>query len=96
MNNAIITQMPTLCVPEKLEKKELIEQVNYLQDECILTGQRLHETSCRLSDLVVMANVLASHIGALVDSYEAGDQAAILLQVKKLAESRAAQRAKVH
>lgn len=94
--NATITQMPTLCAPEKLSKEELIKQVNYLQDAVFEQGQHLHEESSERAQACIIANHLASQLHALMDSYDAGDQAAILLQVKNLSEQRIKQKAKVH
>lgn len=98
MNGATITMIPTLCNPEKLSKEELIEQVSYLQDAIFEQGQKLHEESSERAQACIIANHLASQLHALMDS-DAGDQAAILLQVKNLSEQRAKQskqKAKVH
>ncbi len=86
MNNATITQMPTLCVPEKLDRKEAIDHINYLQNSILEQGQTLHDVCCKLHDMNKMALHLESLLGALVDSYDAGDQAAILHQIKQLSE----------
>lgn len=96
MNGATITMMPTLCNPEKLSREELIKQVNYLQDVVFEQGQKLHEESSERAQACIIANHLASQLHALMDSYDAGDQAAILLQVKNLSEQRTKQKAKVH
>lgn len=83
-----ITMMPTLCVPEKLDKKALIDQVNYLQDAIMQQGDQLHDAKCRLAETSKLANTLADHLYKLADAYDAGDQASILLQVKHLSERR--------
>lgn len=94
--SATITQLPTLCSPEKLSKKELIDQVNYLQEATMQQGQQLHDVNCKMAETCIIANHLASQLHALADSYDAGDQAAILLQIKNLSEQRIKQKAKVH
>ncbi len=96
MNGATITQMPTMCVPERLSKKELVEQYKYMEETAFNQGQMLHEVNVKLGETCIIANQLASVLWALVDSYDAGDQAAILLQIKKLSEQRSSQKAKVH
>jgi hypothetical protein len=96
MSGATITQMPTLCVPEKLNKQELIDQVIYLQKAIFQQGQQLHEANSLQHQTCIIANHLASQLHALMDSFDAGDQAAILLQLKELAESRTKRKAKVH
>lgn len=96
MNGPIVTQLPTLCAPEKLSREELIKQVNYLQDAVFEQGQHLHEEKAERSQACAIANHLAAQLHALIDSYDAGDQAAILLQVKNLSEQRAKQKAQVH
>lgn len=97
MNGPTITQMPTLCAPEKLDRKALIEQVNYLQEHLLKEGQMLHEVSHKLHEMIDLSHALSSHLYALCDSYDAGDQAAVLLQVKKLSERRAEfKKEKVH
>lgn len=97
MNNDLtITRLPTLCNPEKLTPKELREQYLRLEEDAIRQGIELSEVSAKLHQMNCLAQQLSSVLYALCDSYEAGDQAAILLQVKKLAERRIQQKAKVH
>lgn len=96
MNGATITRLPTLCVPEKLSREQLVEQVNHLQDSLLMQGHKLHEESVKLAETRVIANHLATQLQVLMDSCDAGDQAAILLQVKKLAQQRTAKKGRVH
>ena len=88
MNGPTITMMHTMCTPEKLGKKELVEQVNYLQDAMLQHGQSLHEANCKLAETCRLANTLADHLYKLADAYDIGDQSSILLQVKHLSERR--------
>ena len=96
MKGLTVTMLPTMCAPEKLSREQLVEQVTYLQEEIFKQGQVLHDVCCKLADMSKMAHRLDSLLGALVDSYDAGDQAAILLQIKRLSEPRTEQKAKVH
>lgn len=96
MNSATITKCVTLCTPEKLSREELIAQVNYLQDAALKDFLVMSDVNSTLNEVRGVAHRLDAMLGALVDSYDAGDQAAILLQVKKLSEQRAARKAKVH
>jgi hypothetical protein len=90
--NFSITEMPTLCTPEKLNRKQLIEQVNYLQKEAFEQvmdlDSRLGECSEKLYQTHKIAGQLNAQLLALCDSYDAGDQAALLLQLKKLSDRR--------
>lgn len=90
MNRAIITSLPTLCNPEKFDLKELREQYKLLEGDAIRQAQQLSDVCAKLHEMNVLAQDLSAIIYALCDSYEAGDQAAILLHVKKLAERRKA------
>lgn len=88
MNGATVTQLPTLCNPDMLTHEELIEEYKYMEDAMFHQSQTLHEVSSKLHEMNTLAHNLSSIIYALCDSFDAGDQAAILLQVKKLAEQR--------
>lgn len=88
MTHATITPMPTLCNPEKLNAKELVEHINYLQDAVLQQGQALHDTSVKLGEMCGLANTLASHLYALVDAFDEGDQKAIAVQLTMLSERR--------
>lgn len=96
MNDHIVTKFPTLCNPEKLNREELIRHVNYLQDTALMESLKMNELSGKLGEICGIAHRQDAMLCALVDSYDAGDQAAILLQVKQLSEQRAARKAKVH
>lgn len=96
MNGVTITKCVTLCNPEKLSREELIAQVNYLQDAALKDAITMSEVVSSRNEICGVAHRLDAMLGALVDSYDAGDQAAILLQVKQQSEQRAARKAKVH
>lgn len=87
-NDIIITKIPTLSVPEKLSKAELIVQCNYLQDEARKLSLQNHELKTKLLEAVGIVNREYAILAALADSYDAGDQAAILLQIKQLSDRR--------
>ena len=88
MNGATVTMLPTFCNPEKLTHEKLIEQYKYMEEMAFMQGQALHAMETKLVEALGYANVLGSNLGALVDAYDAGDQAAILLQIKRLSETR--------
>ena len=88
MNNATITPMPALCNPEKLNAKELVAHINYLQDAVLQQGQAMHDTSIQLGEMCGIAKTLASHLYALVDAFDEGDQKAIAVQLTMLSERR--------
>lgn len=88
MNGQTITMMPTMCIPEKLNKKELVEQYKYMEGQAFKQGQALHDVCCKLHDINKMALHLESLLGALVDSYDANDQEAIAVQLKAVSERR--------
>lgn len=96
MNGVTVTQCATICTPEKLTREELIDQVHYLQESALKDFMAMSEVNGRLQEVSGVAHRLDSMLCALADSYDAGDTAAILLQVKKLSEQRAARKAKVH
>jgi hypothetical protein len=96
MNDLLITRLPTLCNAEKLTPAELLQQYQRLEGEAIDQAQKLSDVCAKLHQMNVLAHNLSAALYALCDSFEAGDQAAILLQVKQLSERRAAQKAKVH
>lgn len=97
MSDFIITRLPTLVNIDKMSLAELIQQYQILEGDAIGQAQQLSDACAKLDTLV---HNLSSMIYALIDSYDAGDQAAILLQVKKLSEQRkdfaAKGKAKVH
>lgn len=88
MNGAIITRLPTLCNPDKLGLAELREHYKRLEGDAIDQAQQLSDACAKLHEMNVLAQNLSAILYALCDSYEAGDQAAILLQVKKLSDRR--------
>lgn len=100
IEDLLITRLPTLANIEKMGLKELREQYKLLEGDAISQAQQI-SNAC--AQLVVMVQTLQDYnaiFGTLCDSYEAGDQAAILLMVKKLSEKRTdfneKQKAKVH
>ena len=88
MNGFSITKCATLCSPEKLTREQLIEQVNYLQQDALEVTMTLSNVKAKLGEMVGVANRLSVQLYALCDSYDEGDQAAILLQVKDLSDRR--------
>jgi hypothetical protein len=96
MNGATVTQCATICTPEKLTREELIAQVHYLQESALKDFMAMSEVRSRLQKVTGVARRQDAMLCALADSFDAGDQAAILLQVKNLSEQRAARKTKVH
>jgi len=92
----LITRLPTLVDIDKMGLKELREQYKRLEGEAIDQSQKLSDVCAKLHEMNVIAHNISSLIFALCDSYEAGDQAAILLQVKNLSDQRKAPKRKVH
>lgn len=91
-----VFQLPTMCAaPETMTTDKLIAHVHYLQREILGHAELMADLMQRHHDAVGVANAVTAKLLALVDSYDAGDQAAILYQVKQLAESRTAQK-RVH
>jgi hypothetical protein len=88
MNGVTITMLPTLCAPQMLNKKELVEQVNYLQDAILRQGQTLNDVSSKLGEMCLLANTLSSQLYALIDSFDANDREAITLQLRQMSERR--------
>ena len=97
--NLLITQLPTIVNIEKMGIKKLREHYKLLEGDAISQAQQLSDALAALHCLTHTLRDYNATLGALCDSYEAGDQAAILLMVKKLAEKRtdfsAKQKAKV-
>jgi hypothetical protein len=100
MNDLLITRLPTLVNTDKMGIKELREQYKLLEGDAISQAQQLSEACAKLHSINAIAHDYSITFATLCDSYDAGDQAAILLMVKKLSEKRAAylgkQKAKVH
>ncbi|MBA4381802.1 MAG: hypothetical protein C0406_04480 [Sideroxydans sp.] len=100
MNNLLITRLPTLVNIEGMGIKELREQYKRLEGEAIDQSQQLSQVCNKLHQMNKFADYVSSELAVLIDSYDAGDQAAILLQLKKHSEKRkdwrADQKAKVH
>jgi hypothetical protein len=91
-----ITCLPTFCNVDKMGLKEVREQYKLLQADSIRQGIQLSEVSTKLHQMNRAALNLDATLCALVDSYEAGDQAAILLHLKNMAEHRNAKKARRH
>lgn len=100
MSDLLITRLPTLVNTDKMGIKELREQYKRLEGEAIDQGQRLSEVCAALHRMNQTAHDYSITFATLCDSYEAGDQAAVLLMVKRLSEKRAdfkaKQKVKVH
>jgi uncharacterized coiled-coil protein SlyX len=97
MNSPIITMMPILCDEKKLDQKELVEQINYLQDAILRQDSTLLELSVMLAKMNHLANILNTHLYVLLDSFEENDDVAISVYLKKLSDLRkSAGKVKVH
>jgi hypothetical protein len=96
MNDLFITRLPTLCNVEKLSHAELKEQYTRLEGEAIEQAQQIGELKTALHRMNVTAHDYSITFATLCDSFDAGDQAAILLMVKKLSEKRIEWKARVH
>ena len=98
MSNLLITRLPTLVSIEGMGIKELREQYKRLEGEAIDQAQQLSEVAAALHRMNQTAHDYSITFATLCDSFEAGDQVAILLMVKKLCEKREQykQKAKVH
>lgn len=100
MSDLLITRLPTLVNTEKMGIKELREQYKLLEGDAISQAQQLSDVKAALHRINVIAHDYSVTLARLCDSFDAGDQAAILLMVKQLAEKRrdwhAKQKAKVH
>jgi hypothetical protein len=96
MNDLIITRLPTLVNVDKLDLAELREQYSRLEGDAIDQAQQLSDARAKLHEANQIIRDYAITFGMLCDSYEAGDQAAILLLVKRLADKRSQAKAKVH
>ena len=100
MNDFTITRLPTIVNIENMGLKELREHYKLLEEDSIIQAQQLSEVKAALHRMNVTAHDYSITFATLCDSYEAGDQAAILLMVKKLSEKRAdfkaKQKAQVH
>lgn len=96
MNSLLITRVPTLCNTENMKLPELREQYKRLEGDAIDQAQQLSDVCAKLHEMNLLALNLQAHLYALCESWDAGDQAAILLQVKQLAERRIKTKAKVH
>lgn len=67
-----------------------------MEGEAIEQAQQLSDALSALHRMNTIAHDYSVTFATLCDSYEAGDQAAILLMVKKLSEKRIEWKAKVH
>lgn len=98
MNKLLITRLPTLVNTDGMSIEALREQYKRLEGEAIDQAQQLSDVSAALHRMNVTAHDYSITFATLCDSYEAGDQAAVLLMVKKLADARITfkQKAQVH
>lgn len=88
MNDMIITRLPTLVNVDKLDITELRAQYKVLEGDAIDQAQQLSDACAALHRINRIAHDYSTTFEILCDAYEAGDQAAILLKVKQLAELR--------
>lgn len=96
MKDLIITRLPPLCNTESLDLQELREQYKLLEGDALQQAKQLADVCAKLHDMNRLAHNLSATLYALFDSYEAGDQAAILLQLKQMSDLRKIFRKKVH
>lgn len=100
MNDLLITRLPTLVNTDKMGINELREQYKLLEGDAFSQAQQLSDACAHLATLIATLHDYNITLAALCDSYEAGDQAAVLHMVKKLSAKRAdfagKQKAKVH
>lgn len=96
MKDFVITRLPTLVNVEGMKLKELREAYKTLEGDAISQGVQLSETCAKLHQMNSMALRMDALLNKLVDHYEAGNQAAILLELKNMAAHRASKKAKAH
>lgn len=94
MNDLIITRLPTLVNVDKMNIAELRAQYKVLEGDAISQSQQLSDACAALHRVNRIAHDYSITFGILCDAYEAGDQAAILLKIKQLAELRQKARVK--
>lgn len=80
--DAVVTQLPTTCNPDKLTADELKAEVLRMQSEVVLMGDRLHTMN-------KVAFRQAEIIDALISAHIAGDSVFIASQLQVLADHRA-------
>ncbi len=95
-----ITSMPILTEPENLSKAELLEKCKDQQETMILQEKALQSSIRQLGIMCTHAHSLSAQLGALVDSFDANVQEAVIQQLKTISDRRkayqAAQKAMVH
>ncbi len=100
MSDLLITRLPTLVNIDTMDLSELREQYKRLEGETIDQAQQLSDACAQLATMIRTIKDYNITFATLCDSYEAGDQAALLLMAKRLSEKRAAfhakQKARVH
>lgn len=93
-DDLIITRLPTLVNVDKLAIKELRAQYKLLESAAIGQAQQLSDACAALHRINRIAHDYSTTFSILCDSYDTGDQAAILLKVKQLAALRQKARVK--
>lgn len=100
MNDFTITRLPTIVNIENMGLKELREHYKLLEGDAISQARQLSDALAQLARNIQTLHDYNITFATLCDSYEAGDQAAILLMVKNLsvkrADFKAKQKAQVH
>ncbi|MEW5905131.1 MAG: hypothetical protein AB1722_12410 [Pseudomonadota bacterium] len=99
IEDLLITRLPTLVNTDKMGIKELREQYKLLEGDAISQAQQLSDVCAQLARNIQTLQDYNITFATLCDSYEAGDQSAILLMLKKLSEKRRdfnEKKAKVH
>lgn len=96
MNDFTITRLPMIVNIDGLSIKLLREQYKLLEKDAISQAHQLGDACSALHRMNKIVHEYSVIFASLCESYEAGDQAAILLQVKQLAERRIKTKAKVH
>lgn len=95
MKDLIITRLPTLVNVDKMGLTELRAQYKVLEGDAIYQAQQLSDACEALHRINRIAHDYSTTFEILCDAYKSGDQAAILLKVKQLAELRNTRKAKV-
>jgi hypothetical protein len=79
-----------LCMPEHLDREELIAYIRYLQGIVAKQSENNLLMCDRLTTTISITNHVVANLGALIDAHEENDQEAIAVQLQALSERRKA------
>lgn len=82
--DTVMTQGPTLCNVERLSHAELKAELQRMQTQSLVMGNKLH-------DMNLVAYRQAALLHSLVDAHERGDKTAIETKLQELTDWRKAQ-----